>query len=69
MKQQGHQIRAVTYDALARQFEAEVSFIDVRGLQRKYHVTAPGTPDQAHEKILSSLLDAAKSPRKFGKGA
>jgi hypothetical protein len=68
MKPQGTQVRSVVYDARARQFEAEVSFLDVRGMQRRFHVTAPGTPDQDHARVLDALIRAAKTPRVF-KGA
>lgn len=69
MKDQGTQIRSVVYDARTRRFEADVSFLDIRGMQRRYHVTAPGTPDLEHDRIVDSLLKAAKNPRRFAKGS
>jgi len=68
MKPQGTQVRSVVYDARARQFEADVSFLDIRGMQRRFHVTAPGHPDQEHRRIISALIQAARTPRTL-KGA
>lgn len=62
MKPQGTQVRSVIYDARARRFEADVSFLDIRGMQRRFHVTAPGTPDQDHAHIISALIQATRTP-------
>ncbi len=69
MKAQGTQIRSVTYDARTRRFEADVSWLDIRGSQRRFHVSAPGTPDQEHQRILTSLIAAARTPHRFAKGS